>query len=87
MSRVARGARAPPHGATTMASAMEAFQGMQRKLQEESRTYESLAQGASTKTRPPRVVITISIDLGQRNERRSSETVAKTDEGRRARAV
>ncbi|ABO93865.1 predicted protein [Ostreococcus lucimarinus CCE9901] len=27
-----------------MASAMDAFQGMQRKLQEESRTYESLAQ-------------------------------------------
>ena len=38
----------------TMASAMDAFQGMQRKLQEESRTYESLAQGASTKTRRAR---------------------------------
>lgn len=44
ISSVARGARAPPHSATTMASAMDAFQGMQRKLQEESRTYESLAQ-------------------------------------------
>ena len=30
--------------------------------------------------------MTISIDSGQRNERRSSETGAKTDEGRRARA-
>jgi hypothetical protein len=37
-----------------MATAMAAFQGMQKKLQEESRTYESLAEGARAAARRAR---------------------------------